>query len=71
MVIKITSAAMYCASKPSQDSRHPWHRGFTVGSLLSGSLLDEELPLSTLNMHAVNVMSATITSHGCEAQNSP
>lgn len=63
---------MYWASKPSQDSRHPWQSGLTDGSLVnSGSLLELELPLSTLNMQAVNVINATITSHGCDAQNSP
>lgn len=29
------------------------------------------LPLSNVIMHAVRVTSATITSHGCDAQNSP
>lgn len=71
MVMRMTSAAMYWASKPSHDSLHPWHNGFTDGSLISGSLFELELLLSTLNMQAVNVINATITSHGCEAQNSP
>lgn len=63
---------MYCASNPSQESRQPWHKGLTVGPLvISGSLVVLELPLSTLNMQAVNVINATMTSHGCDAQNSP
>lgn len=63
-VIKIVSTATYSASSPSHFSRQPWqlrNRDGGVGDLL----------WSTVNIHAVNVNNATITSHGCDAQNFP
>lgn len=60
----MTSAALYSASSPSHESRQPWHCRCRVADVFS-------LVLSTVKMQAVNVSSATITSHGCEAQNSP
>lgn len=63
-VIKMVSTATYSASSPSQLSRHPWQLCKRDGG--TGDLLR-----STVSMHAVSVNNATITSHGCDAQNFP
>lgn len=63
-VIKMVSTATYSASSPSQLSRHPWQLRKRDGG--TGDLLR-----STVSMHAVSVSNATITSHGCDAQNFP
>lgn len=62
-VMIIVSTATYSASRPSQLSRHPWQLRNRGGT--------DDLLRSTVTMHAVSVSSATITSHGRDAQNLP
>lgn len=96
MVIRMTSAALYSASRPSQDWLQPWQGRWrlevadvlawllvimgggaasalaeAVAALLRPLAASSVVLLSTVSMQAVMVSRATITSQGCEAQNSP